>query len=299
MERSSRKSIGILRGGEKAGYSDSIASGSHLLSILHDHPEYKPLDVFIDKAGVWHLRGVPTDPLDILDAADLVWSTLRGGEAENGELQKALKRRNIPHIGSHAVPSALSLNKELSKDLFRSKGLRTPKHAAISKKDLTGDNLLFIFRNYMHPMIVKPVEGTGSYGLSIARTFDELRSSVETLLQEFDRVLVEEYIKGRSVSCGVVEDARGQKLYALIPEPMQADPEMNKRITEAAKLAHELLGLRHYSESDFIITPRGSIYILETDAVPKIGRDSSFVRSLDATGWKPADFAEHIIRLSL
>ncbi len=290
--------VGVLRGGPSAGYADSLRSGEYLLSVLRTQPDkFEPVDIFISKDGEWHHKGVASSMEDLLKQTDVVWSTLHGSYGENGDLQKLWKRKGIKFTGSPSIPSALSHNKEFSKDIFASKGMRTPKHAALSKNDATIENLVFIFKNYLHPVIVKPVDGASSGGLHLAHTFVELRDAIAKAFEQTERVLVEEYIRGQSISSGVIEDARGEKIYGLLPSEELSSLDTEK-VVAAAKKAHELLGLKHYSESDFVITPRGNLYILETNSIPPMGPGSTFHTSLERTGWSHSDFVEHMINLA-
>ncbi|MDB5254138.1 MAG: D-alanyl-alanine synthetase D-alanine-D-alanine ligase [Parcubacteria group bacterium] len=297
---SSKLKVGVLRGGTSHGYADSLKTGEHLLSTMRAETEkYDPIDIFISKDGEWHHKGVATSMEELLNQTDVVWNTMHGAYGEKGELQKLWKRKGVKFVGSHALPSMLSLNKEMSKDIFKSKGILTPKHAALSEHEATIENLIYIFRNYLHPVIVKPVDGASSGGLTLAHTFEELKAAVETALQETERILVEEYIRGTNTSCGVIEKARGEDLYALLPSEEKMSSKNSDAVVEAAKKAHALLGLRHYSESDFIITPKGKLYMLETNSIPRLGEDSNFSASLNRTGWKREDFVDHLINLAL
>jgi D-alanine-D-alanine ligase len=73
----------------------------------------------------------------------------------------------------------------------------------------------------------------------------------------------------------------------------------HKGIEEMAKSAHRALGMRHYSRSDFIITPKGKIYILETNSLPGFTAESLLPKSLHAVGFHPRDFVDHVLRLAM
>ena len=135
-------------------------------------------------------------------------------------------------------------------------------------------------------------------GVRIAHTFQELKDGVKKTFSHSPRILVEEYIRGTPSSCTVIEKAKGERLYTLLPSGRHAS-ELNRIVEEMARRAHVALGQRHYSSSDFIITPKGKIYILETNSVPVLHEDSLLHHSLRATGWRPKDFADHCLKLVL
>lgn len=315
--------IAVLRGGPSHEYEVSIKTGENVLSILRNRPDkYSPIDVFISKDGTWHLHGRAVPPHKALSHVDVVFNALHGTYGEDGKVQTLLSALNIPYTGSGPVASALAMNKGLAKEVYVRHGLRVPKHEMV-EGNVSLDKLIQIFRNYLHPVIVKPVDSGSSVGMRLAHTFEELKEAVVHALRHSERALIEEYILGKEATCAVVDGARGQKLYALIPVeirkplgspffdyeakysgestelcPGSFSPKENREIENAAKLAHEALGLRHYSRSDFIITPKGNIYILETNSLPGLTKESLLPKSLRAVGWDPHDFVEHVISLA-
>lgn len=291
--------VGVLRGGPSHEYDVSLQSGEHVLSLLRAMPDiYEPVDIFISKDGDWHYSGLKTSPQKALRHTDVVWNALHGAYGEDGQVQKILQGLQMPFTGSLAVPSAVTMNKEMTKDIFVRHSILTPKHELITEENFNDETLGYIFRNYMHPVIVKPAKSGSSVGMSLAHGVKELKESIKKAFNYSKKVLVEEHIKGKQSSCGIIENARGEKVYALIPTG-DLSVVQNKKIEQIAKLAHEVLGLRHYSQSDFIVTSKGKIYILETDSQPVFAKDTLLHKSLKATGWQPKDFVHHVIQLAL
>jgi D-alanine-D-alanine ligase len=299
MNNDSRIRVAVLRGGPSQAYEDSLKTGAHILSILREMPEsYDPIDIFIDRNGEWHERGLANDPHKILESAHVVWNALHGPYGEDGEVQRLLERLQMPFTGSSTLASAFTTNKDLSKSLYDRHSLLTPGYSVVSEDDFSDETLIAIFRTHLHPVIVKPSTGVRGLGVRIARTFQELKDAVKKTFEHSPKAIVEEYVRGHVVSCTVIEKAKGERLYALIPSG-RLPTETNKQIEEMAKKAHEILGQRHYSSSDFIISPRGKVYILETNSLPVLHEGSHHHNSLLATGWQPKDFADHCIRLAL
>lgn len=301
MNLSSKIQVAVLRGGPSSEYDVSLKTGGHILSTLREMLDvYEPVDIFISKEGEWHHEGLVLEPHRILQHIDVVWNALHGQYGEDGQVQKLLEGLQIPFTGSSAVASALSMDKDMTKRLYRRYSLLTPAHELITQENFDEDQLINIFRNYLHPVIVKPANGGSSIGIRLARTFKELKEVVKHALKDSKRVIVEELIRGKEATCVVIEKAKGERIYALLPssKSIKFSTEENKQIEKMSKQAHEVLGLRHYSSSDFIITPK-KIYILETNSLPTLHEGSSILNSLHNTGWRTRDFVNHVLKLAM
>lgn len=307
MNLTSKIRVAVLRGGPSHAYDESLKTGTYVLSLLREMPEeYEPIDIFISKDGEWHHAGLVEEPHRILSRADVVWNGLHGTYGEDGAVQQLLENLSMPFTGSGIAASAFSHNKELSKEFYRRHGLLTPEFEIIDTSNYTDEELIRVFRNYLHPVIVKPSTGVRAAAVSLAHTFQELKEAVKKCFTHSPKVLVEEYVPGTVASCTVIEKAKGERLYALMPAHLESErrrvkPKLEemKEMEKMAKLAHEALGLRHFSSSDFVVTPRGKIYILETNSQPLFHEDSLMHTSLEATGWRPQDFADHCLKLAL
>jgi len=293
--------VAVLRGGPSDEYDVSLKTGAHILTTLREMPDtYEPVDIFISKDGEWHRDGLVYEPHHALRHADVVWNALHGQYGEDGQVQRVLEGLQVPFTGSSAVASALSMNKDMAKRLYRQHSLPTPEHELITEDDFNDDQLIAIFRTYLHPVIVKPVSGGSSVGTHLANSFKELKEAVKAAFRRSPRVLVEELIKGDEVNCVVIEGAKGERIYALLPSSSaKIRVEDNKKIEDMSKRAHEILGLRHYSGSNFVVTPKKRIYILETNSVPALHKGSLAHESLSATGWRHRDFVEHVLKLAM
>ena len=303
MNLSSKIKVAVLRGGSSSEYDVSLKTGEQVLSLLREIPDtYEPIDIFISKEGEWHRGGLVQEPHHALQYVDVVWNALHGSYGEGGQVQRILEGLQVPFTGSSALSSAIAMNRDMAKHLYREHSLLTPTHEVITEENLSEDRLIAVFRNYLLPVIIKPVNASRSLGMHLAYTFHELKQVIKEAFAHSPRVLVEEFIKGTKVSSNVIEGARGEKIYALLPSSkskFKLKTEENKQIEEMAKRAHEALGLSHYSSSDFIITPKKRIYILETNSLPALHKDSLTHRSLQATGWRHRDFVAHVLKLAM
>ena len=191
--------------------------------------------------------------------------------------------------------------------------------------DTSPDNteLFAFFRGFPQPSVVKPIRGGSSVGVSITNSYEELRDGIMHAFKYSPKVLVEEYIRGREATCGVLEDFRGESLYALPPveiTPPDGSPffdyeakysgeskeicpstftdEVKAKLEHLAREIHKKLELRHYSRSDFIVSPRG-IYFLEVNTLPGLTSESLLPKSMEVVGCSFPQFIEHVIRLAL
>jgi len=296
--------VGVLRGGPSAEYEVSLESGANALAHLGD--SYEPLDIFIDRKGNWHLHGKKEAPHKILGRVDAVLNALHGAYGEDGKVQEILEAHGVPFSGATRLAAALSFNKALTKRIVQNTGIQTP-HFRVVRKGETGALGSFsarLFRSFPQPSIIKPLRGGSSLGVSLVRSPEEILYALELIFETGENALIEEFVEGREVTGGVIERFRDDKRYSLIPVEIKRETGIyvshhSKDIQNLALKAHTLLGLRHYSSSDFIIHPTRGIYFLETDALPALSQHSPLTASLQAIGCSFAHFIEHLVSLAL
>jgi D-alanine-D-alanine ligase len=310
MSRFSKIRVAVLRGGPSEGYGTSLKTGEYVLSHLREMPDkYEPIDIFISKDNEWHIGGLVREPRQALLHADLVWNALHCSYGEDGKVQQILDALRIPYTGSNAVSSALAMNKEMAKSVYKRYGFSTPQHEMITDESYNEAELVRIFREYLHPVVVKPANRSLGLSVKMAYTYPELKQFVEESLKYSSKIMIEEMVRGTSASCVVLDRARGERAYAFLPVEIMSDSSHRspgnfsaaerKSMSEMSKLVHHTLGMRHYSSSDFIITPKGKIYILETNSLPALHKDSLVHASFEPVGWKSHDFIDHVVELAL
>ena len=313
--------VGVLRGGPSSEHDVSLKTGAAVLAHLPDI--YIPIDIFIDRDGQWHSRGIPRDPYRILSSVDVVVNALHGQYGEDGVVQRLLERYAVPYTGSSSVPSALAMNKALAKERLKELGILMPPGRVLSVSEHLDQELIDTFRSLPQPLVVKPTSAGSSVGVSIARGFDKLKEAVQNAFGFGNQVLVETYIKGREGTGGVIDRFRGESIYSLppveiIPDstrsffdydakydgstrevcPSNFSAQEKRAIQDAARAVHETLGLRHYSRSDFIVTPEG-VFFLEANTLPGLTEESLYPKSVEAIGASLPHFLDHIVQLAV
>lgn len=317
--------VGVLRGGPSNEYEVSLKSGANVLTAL-DTNKYDARDIFIDKNAQWHVRGAPVTPERALNGIEVALNVVHGEYGEDGTLQRILDALQVPYTGADALTSSVVFNKQLTNKAVSKLGVKVPHNSVVDSAKITDlhKTALHIFRAMPHPFIVKPVVGGSSVGITKVDNFDALEFALERAFAVSSNAMVEEFIPGREATVGVIDDFRNEEAYALMPieiVPPASSPffdydakysgqsiervpghfstEEKRALADAAKAVHAGLALRHYSRSDFIVSPRG-IYFLEVNPAAGIGmtNESLFPKALQAVGSRTADFFDHIIKLA-
>jgi D-alanine-D-alanine ligase len=327
MLSTQRHRIGVLRGGPSREYDFSLATGKNILRNMPE--EFIPVDIFVSKDGLWHEGGFEKTPGRILGSVDAVVNAMHGSYGEDGTVQKILDQFGTPYTGSPAVPSAVSMNKILTKKILERYGVRTPLYVSISKAEALDDmneTVERVFRSIPFPLVVKPAQSGSSLGLSLVYSKADISNALHKAFSYGDTLLAEEYIDGKEATCGVIDDFRQKSTYVLLPVEVVVQTEGKEKVFDNAskygythalntpgnfsdtekseierisELVHMAMGLRHYSRSDFRVHPKRGVYCLEVNSLPDLSEKSSFVKSLESVGSNIKDFLGHLIHKTL
>jgi D-alanine-D-alanine ligase len=317
--------VGVLRGGPSSEHEVSLRSGHAILKNLSEE-RYTARDIYIDKEGLWHLNGVPTTAERVLPSIDVAVLPLHGEGGQDGRIQRVLERFGTPYTGADSYSSFLASHKVLAKEHALRADVLTAKYRFIQAEDDAEAAARDIIRSFHQPVVVKPVSWGSSVGVSLVGGYGPVHDAIRALLASgASGVLVEERIRGREATVGIINGMRGEELYALPPVEIVPPPEAAffdhtvkyngatleicpgnfskaeaQELMRLARVMHTELGQRHYSRSDFIVSPRG-IYYLETNPAAAVGmtEQSLFPKSLAAVGISFGDFLTHIIDQTL
>src|SRR3989344_5201619 len=187
----SRLSVGILRGGTSSEYNLSLKTGAAMMAALPDDT-YQVHDIFIDKSGMWHLRGVPADTSRVLSQIDVVLNALHGGVGEDGSVHRVLESAGVPYAGSRALSSGSSLNKVRAREHFRKAGISMPRGIAFSlaNQKNTSDMAEAVVSQFSPPYVIKPVSEGASHGILLAPSIIELPGRNGDVLDAYGAALV-------------------------------------------------------------------------------------------------------------
>jgi D-alanine-D-alanine ligase len=319
--------VGVLRGGPSNEYEVSLNTGAGVLRVLRDtYPDrYAASDILIDRDGLWHCDGAQMQPNEVLPRIDVAVNALHGTYGEDGTVQTLFETHGLPFTGSGSLGSAVGMNKALTKKILKDHGLKTPYGIEIESSAIETDAdsvCKRLFHGFLLPAVVKPTSSGSSVGVTVVTHYNQLPQALKQASAHGDSVLVEELVRGVEATCGVVQNFRGQELYALPPieirplsqffdyeakyrglseeiVPATFSQTIKNEIENLARTVHSLLGLRHYSRSDFIIHPRRGIYVLEVNTLPGLTEESLMPKALRAIGSDTHEFIDHIIGLAL
>lgn len=313
--------VGVLRGGPSSEYEVSLKTGANVLKFLPS--KYEGVDIFITRNGEWHREGIKMPLNKIFRGIDLVFNALHGEFGEDGKVQQILEQYKTPFTGSASMPSAFAMNKFLSRRVFENAGIKIPDGFLIKKSENLDVAAEKIFKKYSPPWVLKVLNKGSSVGVEIARDFHGLKNTIKEFLKENDKILFEEYIKGKEATCGVLDNFRNERHYALPPVeiippeknsffdyeakysgetkeicPGNFDMKTKNLIQEYAKKAHSALGCKGYSRTDFMVSPRG-VYALELNNQPGLTSQSLLPKSAAAIGLTFPSLLDHLIKVSL
>src|SRR3989344_5010082 len=314
--------IGVLMGGLSSEHDVSLASGHNVIENL-DRSKYEPFGIRLTKDKEWFVKGRKMTETKALQDCDVVFNALHGTFGEDGRIQALLEYYDKKYTGSGIMASALALDKLRSREIFKLSDLATPKTLKIRK----GENyqaILNVFVNKVSgfPVVVKPCSNGSSVGVSIVKNLNELNKALKAAFRIEKKILVEEFIDGKEITCGVLES--GQAISALpiteiVPKrghkffdynakyktghsdeitPARLDEETTKKAQEIAVKAHKLLGCRAYSRTDMIIRD-SSIYILETNTLPGLTSASLLPKAAFIAGLTFPQLLDKIVEGSL
>jgi D-alanine-D-alanine ligase len=229
-----------------------------------------------------------------------------GPGGEDGVIQSFLKTLDMPFIFSDVKAHAIGMDKVLSKILITKHNLLTPDYKLINTQT-----------EFIKPVVVKPLAGGSSIGISIANNQTELDKAITTALQYDDQVLLEDYIQGQEYTVVIVE--QNKKIRALpviqiksnndffdyaskynpklVEEicPAVISDDLAKNLQEQSIKIHQIIGCRHLSRSDFIVSNK-QIYFLEINTIPGMTKKSLLPKAIKAANLDFTDLLEEWIK---
>lgn len=266
------KKIAVLMGGLSAERDVSLKSGlavhQALLGLGYDSTA---IDVRHEVAAM--LRD---------ERIEVAFIALHGRYGEDGCIQGLLELLQIPYTGSGVLASALAMHKLYSKQAFAAAGLTITPYVAVRK----GESCNAAALPFGLPVVVKPVQEGSSVGVSIVRQADQLQTALDEAFQYDELVLVEQYVKGREVQVGIL-DNRPIGAIEIVPKndfydfeakysdgmaehffPARLDAALYEKVQQLGLKAHQALGCDGYCRVDFLVTDRGDCYLLEVNTLP-------------------------------
>lgn len=320
--------VAIVAGGDSSEYQISINSANEVLKHL-DRKKYNPFIVLI-RGKKWMLQLHKTEEarIDKNDFScrvggqrlnfDVVFNTIHGTPGEDGTLQSYFDIIGIPYTGSGAFASTLTFNKYVCKLFLEKFGIPTARSILIqSDKDWMeriGSGEVSC------PCFVKPNNSGSSFGVSRVLKADHLASAISKALREDDEVIIEEFIDGTEVTCGLLKTAGKEYIFPLTEivskndffdfeakyDPKMADEITPARISEDSTKVIQDLSSRIYSllhcrgivRIDYILS-KEKPYFLEINTIPGMSAESIIPKQVKMFGLTLVDLFSLVIEDAL
>ncbi len=320
-----RVRVAVLLGGRSSEHDISLASARSVLAAL-DPERYDALTVEIGRDGRWELGTgtaqdtvaetlpVPTASVPAaLGEVDVVFPVLHGPFGEDGTVQGLLELADVPYVGAGVAGSALAMDKDLFKSVMRDHGIPVTRNVTLREGDR-------IQNPFGYPVFVKPARLGSSVGISKAATEDELETAVELAFNHDEKVLVEEFVEGVEVECGVLGN---QEPVASIPGEIVANAdwydysakydEGGMELVIPPRLSNETIArVQELSVSsfvagecegmarvDFFVRNDGEVLLNELNTIPGFTATSVYAKLFEASGVPYPQLLDRLIELAL
>ncbi len=251
---------------------------------------------------------------------DFAFIMLHGLYGEDGTIQGFLDLLKIPYQGAGVIGSSIAIDKNFSKKLYQYAGLPVADWQVFGR----GENfdVSALAARFGFPAVVKPVREGSSLGLTLAASEDELAAGIALGLRHDSEVMVEQYIRGKELTVGVLgnDDPVALPVIEIVPGgdfsffdytakyqpgatreicPAAISEELRQRVQEYAVSAHQILQLRGYSRTDFVVGEGEDVYLLETNTIPGMTATSLFPQAAAAYGLSFPALLERLIELGM
>jgi D-alanine-D-alanine ligase len=317
--------IGIFCGGYSSEFEISLKSGK---TIETNFPSGHQVFLIVVRKESWTVQienqEIPFHTWDLnfvykgqkikIDAA-LIY--IHGNPGENGKLQAFFEMKGLPFINSGALASELSFDKWYCNQFLR--GFDIPVAKSILLKKNHSRDAEKIIRDLALPCFVKPADSGSSFGISKVKSENELLPALEKAFHEGDSVVIESFLKGTEVTCGVYRTKNG--IYALpLTEiytendffdyeakylgksqeitPARIDDELKNQVQNLAKKIYDLLNLRSIARIDFMIVDNQA-FVIEVNTTPGFSPASIVPQMIQCDGKTIQEFWKEILEVEL
>jgi D-alanine-D-alanine ligase len=335
--------VGIIMGGMSSEKEVSLESGRNIFSKIN-RTKYDPLAIFMDsKAGLWEIplkllmrnstKDIEEDlseeaariPYEVLKSkADVICLGLHGKYGEDGCMQGLLEFLKIPYTGSGVLASALGMDKFASRKILSLSGIDVPRTIPVYRHQWLPANtegmLDQIEKEIGFPCVIKPTREGCSTAVKKVVSKDGIASALEEAFQWDNTALVEEFIDGIEVTCGVVENDHP---VALTPSetvptddvlsledkflygqgenktPARVSDEVLNKIKDTAVRTFCALKLNGYARIDMFVRKDGRVAVLEPNTLPGMTPSTVLFHQAAASGITQTDLIDRIIQSAL
>lgn len=247
---------------------------------------------------------------------DCAFLVVHGPGGEDGTLQGFLDSIGLVYQGADVLGSALAMHKGISKNLYKLAGLKVPEGKSFLKEK-SFEKIKDYIKKKGFPIVVKPATQGSSVGLSIVKKEEDLKEAIEKAFEIDEEILVEEYLKGKEITVGILDD-KPLPVVEIIPKvseifdyktkytpglaeevcPARLSEILTKKAQEYGLIAHKVLRLRDYSRTDMIVVGE-EIYVLETNTIPGMTETSLLPLAASVAGYSFEALVQKLLELAL
>jgi D-alanine-D-alanine ligase len=296
------KRVGVLMGGPSSEREISIKSGKAVCKALEARKiDYTPIELMPGSGNNGYKKAV----CDLVKRAkiDVAFLALHGEFGEDGTVQGLLENMNIPYTGSSSSASKIAMNKITAKEVFKVNNIPIARHEVLVKADFDKSaNMGAYFKNLGSSLVVKPSNGGSSIGLNIVSDNNELALAIEDAFKYDDKLIIEEYIPGREITVGIIED-RALPIVEIVPKrkffdftakyekgltdyivPAEIEEKIYKKCQDIGLASHKALSARSFSRVDIILNDKLGPVVLELNTIPGLTATSLLPKAAKAVG---------------
>ena len=303
MHRFHGKRVAVVMGGLSAEREVSLNTGAGVLAAL--------LDRGWDAVAIDWVPGASIARAIEDTGAAVVWNALHGTDGEDGALQGLCQCLRIACTGSGVLASALAMDKVMSKRIFESNQLPTPRWTQLPHTPDGTDAARLA--GWTYPLVVKPAMEGSSVGVSVVDLAEQLPAALALARACHGPVIVEDYIAGTEVFVGIldgevlgsVEVRPATRFYDYEAKYKRTDttylipPELSAATLAAAeryaRLAYQALGCSGHARPDLRIAPNGDAFVLEVNTLPGMTKTSLLPKIAKSRGMDYATLCERIL----
>ncbi len=256
--------------------------------------------------------------LNIFNEIDLAFIGLHGKWGEDGTIQSLLEMRGVKYTGSGVLASALAMDKEMAKIIFRDHGVSVPEDFVILKKEYQLLKVVEkITSSFNFPVVVKPNDEGSSVAIEVCNNIQELEKCLENAFLYSEKVLIEQFIPGREMTVGIIEDTvlpvleikpkhfiydyeckytKGMSDYYV---PADIPEYISQELRRLTKITFDCIECKGYARTDFRLTEENKIYCLEINTLPGMTATSLIPKMAKAVGISFEELCDRIVKLSL
>jgi D-alanine-D-alanine ligase len=326
---SRRTRVAVLLGGRSSEHEISLASARSVLEAL-DPERYETVTVEIGRDGRWELGSgsdggsvaetlpVPTENVPAtLGEVDVVFPVLHGPFGEDGTVQGLLELAGVPYVGAGVLGSALAMDKDVFKAVMRDRGIPVTRNITLRQGQAPENP-------FGYPVFVKPARLGSSVGISKVGSEDDLAQAVELAFRHDEKVLVEEFVDGIEVECGVLGNEEplaslpgeivshgfdGADWYDFSAKyaeggmdlvvPPRLEQETIERVQELAVRSFVAGECEGMARVDFFVRDDEEVLLNELNTIPGFTATSVYAKLFEASGIPYAELVDRLVQLAL